>query len=162
ADGHESHVSVRARDVELLDVAPTAIELLAIVDHPLQEVAGKELRHRDLAGCFLLAVEQIASMVREPARGFDRSEMLDELVLPHLTRPDRTAEGLAIVRIGDGLLPDVLSARYGDDRRGQALALKVAHDVIETVAFLPEAVFQGNPAVLEEELGGVGGVVADF
>src|ERR1041384_713714 len=60
ADGEQSRVAEGTRDRGLDDVAHAAVELLAVVDDLLHQVAGEELGHRNLFDRGFLAGEQVA------------------------------------------------------------------------------------------------------
>src|SRR6185436_4558955 len=68
ADGDEARVAPGAGDAELLGVAEAAVGLHAAVGDLVEELAGEQLRHGDLLGAVLLAVEQIAGVIGQPAR----------------------------------------------------------------------------------------------
>src|SRR3984893_18589247 len=161
-DGEQPRIAERARHRRLHHVAHSTVELLAVVDDPLHQIAGKELRHADLLYCRLLARVEIAGAVGEPARRLDAGEVLHEAVAPDLEFRQRLAERAPLVAVAQRFFHQVLHARDGADRRHQALALEVGHDVVETLVLLPEEEAGGDPAVLEEEQRGVGRQVSDL
>src|SRR5205814_10272163 len=80
ADAEQPCVPEGAGDRTLHHVAHAAVELQAVVDHALDEIAGEQLRHADLLHRGLLAGEQVAGPVGEPARRLDGREAVDEAV----------------------------------------------------------------------------------
>ena len=138
------------------------MELLAVVDDLLHQVAGEQLRHADLLHRRLLAVEEIACPIGEPARCLDGGEVLDQPVTPDLELGQRLAEGAALVAVPERVLDEELHAGDRADGRHQPLALEVRHHVVEALVLLAEKIADGNPAILEEEQRGVRGEVADL
>src|SRR6266436_1722569 len=96
ADGQQPRVPERPRHRRLHHVAHAAVELLAVVDDFLDQVAGEELRHADLLHRRFLAVVEVAGAVRQPARRLDGGEVLDEPVAPDLELGQRLAERAAL------------------------------------------------------------------
>src|SRR4051812_16539539 len=155
ADGEQARVAECPRHRRLDDVAHAAVELLAVVDHPLHEIAREELGHADLLHRRLAPVEEVAGAVGEPARRLDSGEVLDELVPPHLELGERLPERAALVSIAQRLLHQLLHALHRADGGHQPLSLEVGHHVVEALVLFAEQVSYRDAAVLEEEHRGV-------
>src|SRR3982074_2835182 len=84
ADGEQARIAESARHRRLHHVSHSTVDLLAVVDDLLHQIAGKELRHADLLHCRLLARVEIAGAVGEPGRRLDAGEALHEAVAPDL------------------------------------------------------------------------------
>ena len=76
---------------------------------------------------------------------------------------DRLAERLALLDVVDGERERALDHGLGMDRDDQALARQVVHELREALAFLgAEQVLRRQLDVVEEQLGGVGGIEAEL
>src|SRR5207302_1265562 len=162
ADAEQARVAERARYRRLDHVTHAAVELHAVVYDPLDEIPGEQLRHADLLHRRLLASEQVAGPVGEPARRLDRGEVIGEAVPPHLELDERLVERLALVAVAERLGDHLIHAGDGADGRHQPLALEVRHHVVEALVLLAEQVADRDPAVLEEEQRGVAREIADL
>ena len=163
ADREQPDVGPGPADRVLGDVAEAAVDLHAVVHDPLGQIAAEQLGHGDLAGrLHRLLHEAIGREVGETPRGLDRGDVLDELVPPDLELGQRATEGLALLAVANRVAHGQLHPGDRPERGDEALALEVGHDVIEAVILLAEPVADGDAHVFEEQLGGVGGLVADL
>src|SRR5437879_1315345 len=88
--------------------------------------------------------------------------MLSEAMLPDLVFTDRASERGSLGTILQGVTKRFFGARERADRSRQPLALEILHHVIEAFVHFAENVALRDAALVEEQLGGVGGHVADF
>src|SRR5207253_4309161 len=149
-------------DWKLAHVAVAAEDLDRVVCHLARDLGRQQLGLRDLSYGILALVPLPRSLVDE---GLDRGDLrphVDELVLDHLKVRDRLAERLAL----QGVVLRVLEhpVRPGDRTGGgdHSLALQLPHEVLESLAFLADQVADRDVAVLEQQLGSVGGVHAEL
>ena len=71
-------------------------------------------------------------------------------------------EGLAVLHEGDRFIEGALRAGLSADGDGEPFLRQLLHQMDETAAFLPEQIVPGHAAILEEQFGGVGRMLADL
>ena len=83
-------------------------------------------------------------------------------MLEHLKLADGFAERLTFTRPLQALFQSQLRGHVGHQRQGEPLALKVAHDAGKPHVFGADQMLHRHPAIIEEQLGGIGGPPAHF
>ncbi len=162
ADGEEACVAPGAGYRAFFHVADAAVELEAAVDDAHGGVADHEFCHGDFALAGYAAVEEVGCMVGETTTGFELGFHVDEFVARDLETGDGAAEGVAFAAVFDRVVEYDLGGGDSGESSDKTFALEVLHDVVKAVAFFAEHVTCRDAAVVEEEFGGVGGVISDF
>jgi len=121
------------------------------------ELGDGRLLERDLAAHVLGQV-----VVDHDAHRHALGLQVGELELGVLEVPDGLAEGLAVLHVVDGVLQAGLEHGRGAQRDREALLRQLFHQRVHALALAAEDVAGGNAHVVEEELGGVGGMLADL
>ena len=98
----------------------------------------------------------------ELARGFDLRRHVGELEIDRLMLDERLAEARPLARVGERRVER--RARHADRLRRDADAprLEIRERDPVALAFAPEQIRGGHPAVLEDDLRGVGGALAEL
>ena len=98
------------------------------------------------------------------AAGIDTDQPAARVALPpgvqQIVAPP--PEGVPVAAVLDGPVEDALRARHRGDGAHEPLALEVLHHVVEARVLVAEEVLRRDLAVLEDELGRVGAVVAEL
>ena len=139
-----------------------AEDLDRVVCHLARDLGRQQLGLRDLSHGILALVPLLRRLVDE---GLDRRDLrphVDELVLDHLKVRDRLAERLALQGVILRVLEHPVRPRDRTGGGDHPLPLQLPHQVLESLAFLADQVADRDVAVLEQQLGGVGGVHAEL
>src|SRR3954453_17358213 len=119
-----------------------------------RRLRGCQLRHRRLGPERLAGVGQIGSVQGQQPRLIERHLRVDQPEADGLELVDLRAEGLALLRVVDGVLerraPD--PDRIG--RKRHARPLERAHHPVEALPLVADPTILGHEAVSEEQLAG--------
>src|SRR5690349_13818453 len=88
--------------------------------------------------------------------------MLGEAMSPDLEAADFGSERPALMTVFDRIPDAFIHRGESAERGGEPFALKVFHDVVEAAIHLAEDIAGGDPAFVKEQLGRIGGKIADL
>ena len=159
-DALDARVDEVAGDRVFLHVAVAAEELQALVRHFALQLGGGELGDGGVGGAEFTAVVLLDGLFAERFVDLHLGVQVGEDEAGVLEFADRLAEGLAFLGVGDGALDHAFAGGDGAERQDQAFAGQFVHQVGEAAPFPAEDLVGADFDVLEEQLGGVGGVVA--
>lgn len=159
-DALDARVDEVAGDRVFLHVAVAAEELQALVRHLALQFGGGELGDGGVGGAEFAAVVLLYGLFAERFVDLHLGVQVGEDEAGVLEFADRLAEGLAFLGVGDGAVDHAFAGGDGAERQNQAFAGQFVHQVSEAAPFPAEDLVGADFDVLEEQLGGVGGVVA--
>src|SRR5579863_4103474 len=155
ADGLDARVARHALDRAFAHEAHAAMELHAVIDQRVDELAAIGLQHRHLAGDVVALGVAPRGGIDELAPGFELGRAHGETLTDRLLVPERPAEGLARLQVGERQLERRLRLAHRHGADDDALVLEVPHDRVEAATFLAEHRVMRDQAILEQQLGGV-------
>jgi len=136
--------------------------LQATVADLTAQASGLEFGHGGQAGHVLAFDVLLGGLVNQRPQAFDFGGQFGQAKVDHLVVYQRFAEGLAFLAVLDGAVDAVLQALDHIGRAEQAFFLELQHLHHEARAFVADTVALGDAYVVEEHLGGLGAVHAEF
>src|SRR5580704_1780772 len=157
-----ANVAVDALDREIGDIAVAAMDLDRVGGDAFGHLRGEELGHRRLFDARFASVAPRRGVEHQAVRRSDLGRHVGEAEGHRLLLDDRLAEGRALAGIGEGGL--ISGARHPDRLRSDpdAAAFQVGERNLVAFAFRAQHQIGGQLDLLEDELGGVGGALAEL
>src|SRR5262252_7932791 len=159
-DGPQAHVAEEALHGELAHVAVAAVELHGLVGDAVCHLGGEELGHGDLGDAVRPFRVEGGRVIQETARGHDFRGHLRHAMAQRLLLAQRPVEGVALAQVDHGVLESLPGPGEREHAGHDALALKSRRELLEAATFHAEQVLGRDRAVLEGQLGGIGGAHA--
>src|SRR5256885_1896281 len=156
-DGPEPDVAEESLHRELAHVAVASMQLHGLVGDLVRDLRGEELRHGDLGHALLAAGVERRGMVDERARSLEVGREVGHAVAQRLPGGERLAEGRPLAQVRERVLERLRGPGEREYGRHEALALEAGRELLEAPPPDADQVLRRDRALLERELGGVGG-----
>src|SRR3974390_1920881 len=162
ADFVELGIAQEAPRRIIVDVAIAAQALDRLERHPHALFGRIENGTGGIFACRLPAIAGSRHGIHVGPRRRQRDIHVGKLALHQLEGPDRLAELLAVVKIGDEDVQAALHDADGARRKNGALVIEPAHQDAHALAFAAEHILRGHFAILKEELCRIGAAHAEL
>src|SRR5579884_263210 len=155
ADGAELHIPIELLDRIIFDKPITPMDLHRLIGHSDGHLACKKLCHGTFARYPAFLIGMVRGAQREQSRRFDLGSHVCQLPLDSLKFGDGLAKLLPLLSVAQAGLKGALRHAHGQCGNGNAALVQYLQAINKSFARFAQAIFFGNPAVLEDDLGSV-------